>query len=255
MKLRKLLLAAAALTLISQPVSSFAQDAIEAKPASSSIKKLYVSGSLDGSIFSTAIMSSPNSSQSLGTLRYTYFINAGFNLHYNFTKRLGVFSGVNIKNIGFIEKVKPLDSTIKRRVYTVGIPVGIKVGNLKRKNYGFFGGGVDFPFNYREKGFVKRNNKEKFNEWFSDRVPAVMPYIFAGVSLDPGISIKFQYYPGNFLNTTYSETVAGFGNISIVRLPYAGYDVNLFLISVGMDIGSKGGKRKAKKGGVTTAMM
>lgn len=248
MKLRNLLLAAASVAIISQPLSTSAQESADAIATSSSIKKLYASSTLDASIFSTAFMSSPNSNQSLGTIRYTYFINLGFNLHYNFSKSVGVFSGLNIKNIGFIEQVKTLDSTIKRRVYTLGIPVGIKMGNLKRKNFGFFGGGVDLPFNYREKGFVKRNDKEKFSEWFSDRVPAVMPYIFAGISVDPGLTLKLQYYPGNFLNADHTETITSVGNIAVVRQPYANYDVQLFLVSLGIDIGSKKGITKKKKG-------
>lgn len=255
MKLHKLLLAAASVAIFSQPFGSFAQQA--ASKSSSSIKTLYVGSTLDGSIFSTAVLTSPNSSQSLGTLRYSYFFNAGFNMHYNFSRKVGVFAGLNIKNIGFIEKIKTMDSTVKRRVYALGVPVGIKFGDLKRKNFGFIGGGIDLPFNYKEKGFVKRNDKDKFNEWFSDRVPAVMPYLFAGFSVDPGFTVKFQYYPGNFLNTDYSETIFTAGNIALVSKPYAGYKVNLFLMSVGMDIASKKGKshKGGKKNDHSTGMM
>lgn len=256
MKLRNLLLATASVAIISQPLSTSAQESVDAIATSSSIKKLYASSTLDASIFSTAFMKSPNSNQSMGTIRYTYFINMGFNLHYNFSKSIGVFTGLNMKNIGFIEQVKPMDSTIKRRVYTLGVPVGIKIGNLKRKNFGFFGGGIDLPFNYKEKGFVRRNDKEKFNEWFSDRVPAFMPYVFAGISVDPGLTLKFQYYPGNFLNADYTETITSVGNIAIVRQPYANYDVQLFLVSLGIDIGSKKGITKKKKGSdKSTGMM
>lgn len=200
-------------------------------------KKFFFSNSFDGSILSTAFQSNSLVSLNVGTPRYTYFFNTGFHINYDPNRTIGFFSGIGIKNIGFIEKSKIVkDSTIKRRVYTVGVPLGIKVGNLKKKNYVFAGGGVDFPFNYREKGFVKRGNKDKFNEWFSDRTPRTMPYVFAGASFRPGIFIKFQYYPGNFMNSSYSETFTLPSGITTVVTPYAGYNVQLMMLSIGFDI-------------------
>jgi hypothetical protein len=210
---------------------------IKPRPA----KKFYSSNSLDACIFSTSTLQKPGVSK-LSTLRFSYILNFGFNFNYDFNKHFGVFTGIGIKNIGFIDKIA--DSTIKRRVYTIGVPVGIKFGNLKKRTYGFIGGGVDLPFNYREKGFIKRGKKDKFNEWFSDRTELIMPYVFAGISLDPGIAFKIQYYPTNFMNTDYTETSSGV--LPVVTRPYAGYNVNLILLSVGFDIRyTKAGTPKA----------
>lgn len=201
-------------------------------------KKFYFSNDFDGALLTTAFQEqTPGGPGSVGTPRFTYFFHFGFNMNYDFNNLVGLFTGVSIKNIGFIEKSSVVtDSTIKRRVYTAGIPLGLKLGDLKKKNYVFLGGGVDFPVNYREKGFVKRNDKEKFNEWFSDRVPHYMPYGFVGFSFKPGIFIKVQYYPENFMNATFTETVEVSPGVNVTRQPYANYDVKLLMFSIGFDI-------------------
>lgn len=188
----------------------------------------YLSNSFDGAIFSTAVFEKPGHRRGLSMLRFS-LLNIGYNFNYDFDDRFGIFTGIGIKNIGFIEKNG--DSTIKRRVYTIGAPLGFKLGNLRKKNYGFIGGGVDFPLNYREKGFVKRGDKQKFNEWFSDRVPDYMPYLFVGFAYNGGSTLKVQYYPSNFMNTEYTEVHDG-----IYTKPYNGYRVNLLYITLGIDI-------------------
>ncbi len=197
-----------------------------------SVNKPYWSTNIDGFILSTTIGSNaPVSGNSLTTPRFTGFLHIGANINYDFSNSVGIFTGINIKNIGFIEKYNNPDSTVKRRVYTFGIPLGFKFGNLKYGSFIIAGGGVDFPFNYKEKGFVDRGDKDKFNEWFSSRTPAVMPYVFVGAVLRPMMSIKLQYYPSNFMNTNYTTTV---GNTTVA--PYKGYDVKLIMLTLGFDI-------------------
>jgi len=196
--------------------------------------KAYWTSNIDGFLLSTAIDSrniKPANSASVSTPRFTAFFHIGANVNYDLTKHVGIFTGFSIKNIGFIEKYNNPDSTAKRRVYTFGIPLGFKFGNLKYGSFLIAGGGVDFPFNYKEKGFIDRGNKTKFNEWFSSRTPAVMPYVFIGAHLRPIMAIKLQYYPANFMNPNYTETV---GNTTVK--PYANYDVQLLMLTLGFDI-------------------
>ncbi len=192
-------------------------------------RKVYLSTGMDGYILSTSYLKKSFASEKLTTPRFTGFFHIGVNVNYDFSKKAGLFAGVSIKNIGFIEKFSNPDSTVKRRVYTIGIPVGLKLGNVTHGSYFLVGGGVDFPFNYKEKGFVKRSDKVKFNEWFSSRTPAVMPYVFIGAHLRPMFTAKLQYYPLNFLNTDFTE--AG----SMLK-PYFGYDVKLIMLTFGIDI-------------------
>lgn len=193
-------------------------------------KKFYASGEF-AALFQTATIESPFSNQSLGTLRFTYGMNYTLHLNYDIQNWIGLYTGVGIKNIGFIEKAPIKDSTIKRRLYSLTVPLGIKLGNVKKRSYAIIGGGIDLPLNYREKSFENRGDKIKYSEWFSDRVPQVMPYIFAGASLDPGITIKAYYYPQNFFNADYTQQLA-FG----VARPYANYNVNLLVFTFGFDI-------------------
>jgi hypothetical protein len=191
--------------------------------------KLYWGNTLEGAVFSTSVLSKTAKSDKISTLRSGGFLNIGLTLNYDFSNVVGVYTGLNIKNIGFIEKDHTVDSTIKRRAYTVGIPVGIKIGNMGGRKFVYLGGGVDLPFNYKEKHYVRRGNKDKFNEWFSERTPTIMPYAFIGASFHPGFTVKLQYYPQNFLNPDYLEE-------GTTVKPYAGYNVNLILLSLGVDI-------------------
>ena len=120
--------------------------------------------------------------------RFTFFFNIGTNYNYDVSDHFGFFSGTNIKNIGMITEVG--DTKLKRRVYTLGVPVGFKVGNVKDGIMLFGGAEVDVAFNYKEKTFVNDDKKSKFNEWFSDRTQTLMPSVFAGFQFSEHFSIK-----------------------------------------------------------------
>lgn len=220
--MKKVLLSA--LILSSSVLSSNAQKINGVLPT----RKPYISTGMDGYILSTTLKQKAGEDMTFSTPRFTAFFHLGSNINYDFNKNVGVFIGANIKNIGFIEKPNGTDSTIKRRVYTFGIPVALKLGNVKHGSYLMLGGGVDFPFNYKEKGFVQRNDKAKFNEWFSSRTPAAMPYAFIGAHLRPAFAFKLTYYPSNFMNPNF-ETSGG-------DKPYSNYDVQLVTFTFGFDI-------------------
>jgi hypothetical protein len=193
-------------------------------------KRFYVGNGLDFAMLSTAIVSKPGSNTQLTMPRFTAVVNFGITLNYDLNNRIGLMSGLGIRNMGFIEKSG--SSTIKRRVYSFGVPLGIKIGDLRNRNFTFFGGGADFPFHYKEKGFQKRSEKMVESNWFGDQTPRVLPFIFAGYSFDPGVTLKLQYYPTNFLNTAFQEAdIHG----DFYR-PYQGYKVHLLLLSLGIDI-------------------
>ena len=158
-----------------------------------------------------------------GTLRFSYFLNIGVTFNFNLSRHFGLYTGVDLKNIGYIDKENGL--TVKRRTYNLGAPIGVKIGNmLPKKTYAFLGGGADVPLNFKIKSFSDRSEKTKSNEWFSDQTPHVMPYVFAGLAINHGITFKAQYYPGNFLNPDYTAN-------SIE--PYNGMEVHLRLFSIG----------------------
>jgi hypothetical protein len=188
----------------------------------------YWGNSFEGAMFSTGNVQNLRFGSKLAILRFTYFINAGSVLNFKVSNGFTAFTGIDIKNIGFIEKMS--DSTLKHRTYNVGVPVGIKLGDIAGHRYFFAGIDIETPVNYKEKVFTSRNHKSKFNEWFSDRTSTFMPGIFAGFSVHPGVSFKLEYYLSNFLNPEFTDNGVK---------PYAGYDVHLMLLSIGMDINYK----------------
>src|SRR5690606_33691221 len=205
-------------------------------------KKMYLSQAIDGYFISTTFLQKGNGDQVATPVRFSGWFNFGVNANYDFSNHVGIFTGLGIKNIGFIEKYN--DSTVKRRVYAIGIPLGVKFGNIDKRTFGIIGGGVDFPFHYKEKGFAKgRENKVKFSEWFSDRTLNVMPYIFAGFSTKSGVVLKAQYYLNNFMNPNYMGHIPTLGGPAPgLNFPYANFTKpNLLMISLGFNIpyGSK----------------
>lgn len=201
---------------------------------SAPLRKLYWGNDLDGMIFSAARMDPKFSGQSQA-VRFSLFLNMGFTYNYNFCKSFGIYTGLGIKNIGYIEKqelaISKAEQTTKRRVYTIGMPLGIRIGKMDKRDYFFAGGGLDLAFHYKEKQWVgSRSSKIKFSEWFSSRSETFLPYVFVGFGIH-GTTIRFQYYPGSFMNQDYTENFTG-----LPVKPYAGQKVNLMLLSIGRDI-------------------
>lgn len=227
--MKKHLLLAAAIA-----ATTFAANGQQAKTPETKVhdKRFYTSSSLDGAIFS---MNTVSMNGVTNIPRFTYFINTGLNFNYDLGNHFGIYTGIGVKNLGYIEKGDDSLSrsvTVKRRVYAPGIPLGIKFGNLGNKGtFIVLGGGADFPVNYKYKVFVDgRKHKTKHSEWFSDEVSPVMPYVFAGVSFKSHFTVKFQYYPGNFMNQDFSQN-----GVKI----YSGYDTHIAFVSLSFYIKNK----------------
>lgn len=220
-----------AFSLLLMAPASYAQegDTLEVRiPKKVIPARFYTGNGLDLAMLSTALVEKPGQETKLTAPRFTAIVNIGFTLNYDVSRNFGFMSGLGLRNMGFIEKFNDGDSTVKRRVYSLGIPLGIKIGDLRNRNFVFLGGGIDLPFHYKEKQFKDRGDKRKIGDWFSDQTPRVLPFAFVGYSFDPGITLKLQYYPTNFVNTDYT-------NAAGVK-PFAGYNVNLLLLSLGIDI-------------------
>jgi hypothetical protein len=213
------------------------------------IKKFYVAGALDGAMFSTAtihhdaVVYDPTTganipeSNTMGTIRFTYFVNFGFTFNFNISPSVGIYTGVDIKNIGYIEQDNGIST--KRRTYNVGAPLALKIGDMGDKgSYFFLGGGMDVAINYNEKVFKERDNKTRTNEWWSDRTPRTMPYGFAGISFNHHITVKGQYYFNNYLNTDYRDAQG--------KAIYQGTEVHLMVLSVGFGMNFTAGEKKHK---------
>ena len=111
-------------------------------------KRFYMGNGYDFLMLSSAIYDNGIDNK-ITIPRFTGVVNLGVNFHFDPNKRIGFFTGIGLKNLGFIEKNPfPGAVTNKYRVYTIGVPIGLKIGDLRNRNFLFGGGGVDFPFHY-----------------------------------------------------------------------------------------------------------
>lgn len=152
-------------------------------------------------------------------MRFTSFFHAEQMLNVDLGKYVGLFTGLGLRNIGFITDdlyqnsgflniadTHPdwnKETKIKRRSYSLGIPLALKVGSMKEQLFFFAGGEYEWTFHYKQKLFID-GEKYKFSEWTSDRVNVFLPSVFAGVQLPKGMRIKVKYYMDDFLNPGFT---------------------------------------------------
>ena len=157
-------------------------------------------------------------------LRFTLFFHVQQHLNLDLTNNIGLFTGLNIRNVGLIQDdlyqnmgFSNIDNNhpnwnkstkIKRRSYSLGFPLALKLGSFSRHFFLFAGGEYEWMFHYKQKLFID-GNKAKFTEWTSDRVNPWIPSVFAGVQFPQGIRLKFKYYLDDFLNSSFTGSDFG----------------------------------------------
>ncbi len=164
--------------------------------------------------------------------RFSPVINIQSQVHYDKTDKFGFYTGLNLRNVGFIwnDPVQP-ETKHKARAYTIGIPVGFKVGDMT--GFHLFGGyELELPFNYKEKLFVNEDKVSKEVYWFSNRIPGLYQSVMAGIQTPYGTQIKFKYYLTNFFNKNYTANDGQGGTFK----PYDGFDANVFYVSLSFQI-------------------
>lgn len=151
--------------------------------------------------------------------------------NYDFHRSAGIFSGISIRNIGFIYD-DPINSEVrtKFRTYNFGIPIGLKFGDLDNR-FVYVGYELEIPFNYKQKTFINESKEDKFNVWFSDRTPTLMHSAFVGINGISGMSIKFKYYLTNFFNEDFTLIEDG-----VTTQPFQNFEANVFYISLSFDL-------------------
>lgn len=233
MKIKNLLLSLSLLSIIGFSASAQDQpedDKLEALMSDPVPGKVYSSVGLEGHMLSTAFIHNKfYNTDDMGILRYTLFWNLGWNWNYDFNNTFGLFWGLSLKNLGFIEKNNGI--TEKHRTYNIGIPVGLKIGNMSNEKYMVIGGGVDFPIHYKRKTWEDREDKVKEGEWFSDQINPIQPFIFIGGKFGKVFFAKLQYYPNNFLSNNYRPNWDG-PNPDISNMK----EVNILSLTLGFDI-------------------
>ena len=121
---------------------------------------------------------------------------------------------------------------VKQRVYSIGVPVALKLGNMGKRSYVALGGELELFFHYKQKvfeGTTNRGEKEdKYSAWFSDRTPLINPSVFVEFNFGKGNYVRLRYYLTDFLVNGNQ-----FVRVSGTNLPFTVERSNLFALSVG----------------------
>jgi len=178
-------------------------------------------------IFSFANVKQNGHSKS-SPLRFSPVVNLQVMLNKDINKNFGVFTGLALRNVGYImnDYINPSDSLSykkKFRSYNLGIPVGFKVGNLD-KVFFYAGYEIEVALSYKEKTYDGSDKIDKITGWFSDREEIFQHGFLVGVQFPRGANLKFKYYLNEFNNEDYTNNAG-------VK-PYAGLKANIFYISL-----------------------
>jgi hypothetical protein len=193
--------------------------------------KSYITSGME-IIFSEATINDTQNPDASSTLRFAPIINAQSMLNIDMSEKFGLFTGLAYRNVGYIydsyttrDPQAEITTPIKKkfRTYNIGIPVGIKLGNLN--NLFFYGGyEIEFPFVYKEKTFNTADEKEQTDVyWFSNRSENIQQSWLVGVQLPYGMNIKFKYYFTEFHNQNFEANGVK---------PYAGLNSKIWYISL-----------------------
>ena len=179
-------------------------------------KRIYRSGG--GEVILSGADVTFNDEEVNTNMRFTLFFHTQQNLNIDLTKFLGLYTGVAIRNVGLITEdlyqnvgFSNIDdqhpnwnknTKIKRRSYSLGFPLAVKLGAIKKHYFIYAGGEYEWMFYYKQKLFID-DYKTKYDEWGSDRVNPWIPSVFAGVQFPGGLNLKVKYYLDDFLNTDF----------------------------------------------------
>ena len=169
-----------------------------------------------------------NGNSGSSILRFSPVINLQGMLNRDVSKKFGLFTGLALRNVGYIlDNYKDPSNRIKYkkkfRSYNVGIPVGIKIGNLD-KTFLYGGYEIEFAFAYKEKTYDGSDKIDKVTGWFSNRQEIFQHGFLVGIQFPYGANVKFKYYLSEFHNRDYSNNAG-------VK-PYEGLKANIFYFSL-----------------------
>ncbi|WP_438967316.1 hypothetical protein [Flavobacterium sp.] len=158
--------------------------------------------------------------------RFTPFFNFGQQLHYDFSDKSGIYTGLNLRNVGMINDLN--DSVrIKQRTYNLGIPIAFKMGDMEGLQFAA-GFEAEFAIAYKQKVYVN-GEKRKSSAWFDDRTNIFLPSVFAEFKNKEGNFIRFKYYLSDYLQTDNQQ-------INVPGVDFRPTSSQMFYVSIGYAI-------------------
>jgi len=153
-------------------------------------------------------------------MRFTLFPHFGEYWHMDFGNSFGLYTGMVMRNVGFIyDENVPLQKTIRRSL-NIGVPMALKFGSFKHHFYLYGGGEYELLFHYKAKRWDNHDRdgtKRTQKEWFSDKTKRFVPSAFVGAQLPGGFNVKVKYYLDDFLNLDYFGRDLGVDNVSFAN--------------------------------------
>lgn len=144
-------------------------------------------------------------------VRFSGFFHLQEQLHVDFSKSAGFYTGIGLRNIGMINQLS--DSVkVKQRAYSLGIPVAFKFGKLPQGYFVAIGAEAELFFHYRQKDFYD-GAKRKHDEWFSNRVNLINPSVFVDIHSNRGSYLRLKYYLMDFLDADHQQVNLGNGSV------------------------------------------
>jgi hypothetical protein len=198
------------------------------KAQEQSTKNLYSSTSFE-IIFSLANVDADTMEVS-NIVRFAPVFNFQWLLNYDMSNNFGVFIGADIRNLGLIREIQNTSpvTKYKNRVYTLGIPAGIKLGNLNSGLFIYGGGEIEWAWNYKQKEFQNGDKIKKDIYWNPKQVNQWQPSVFVGLNFPYGMNVKFKYYFENLLKQDY----VAYNENNQPYMPYAGQNSQIFYFSL-----------------------
>jgi hypothetical protein len=169
-------------------------------------------------------------------VRFTIFLHLNQQFHYDFSKKAGFFTGISLRNVGIITDLNDT-VRVKQRVYTLGVPVAIKLGNMHGTNVAL-GAEAELAFHYKQKNFVN-GERRRTTQWFSDRTNLFLPSVFAQINFKDGLYLKYKYYLTDFLVEDAQRT-------NVPDLTFRPTRSQMMYISVGVAVPNRTIKRETK---------
>lgn len=138
--------------------------------------------------------------------RFSGFLHFNHQSHFDYTKSFGIYTGLSLINVGFINKI-PLPAgdnlLLKQRSYSIGVPLAFKLGSMKKRTYFAIGAFAEYMFHYKMKS-IYNDKKVKKSSWFPNEVNGFNPSLFVEFHFKKGFYIRYKYYMKDFLRNKES---------------------------------------------------
>ena len=176
-------------------------------------------------------------------VRFSPVFNFGQQVHIDFSNNFGIYTGLNLRNVGLIThtNMSGYEVKIKERSYGLGLPLALKLGDFDKNFNLAVGGELEVMFAWKRKIFVGDDVKTKDYDWFSDEVNIFNPSLFAEIKFYKGQYIRFKYYLDDFLQYQQGGLIVPIPGVTSPEnvLPDYAKASQLMYISIGAVVSDK----------------